>query len=147
MTLIVRILKFHGSNNFSQKCKKRSMQFWYSHLFNKGGGMLIDFVKKSTIYTKFILLVYWFLKFLPTSTFIPASTLWQYRLRSFQTRRTKLERFLPQNQHTQRKLLKFEYWVNGKVSKSVKIWLSEAIFHVKNYPNLSQFFFHWRISI
>ena len=26
---------------------------------------------------------------------------------------TKLERFLPKNQHTQRKLLNFENWVNG----------------------------------
>ena len=29
----------------------------------------------------------------------------------------KLERFLPKNQHTQRKLLNFENWVSGKVSK------------------------------
>ena len=29
----------------------------------------------------------------------------------------KLERFLPKNQHTQRKLLNFENWVNGEVSK------------------------------
>ena len=34
---------------------------------------------------------------------------------------TKLERFLPKNQHTQRKLLNFENWVNGEVSKSAKI--------------------------
>ena len=27
------------------------------------------------------------------------------------------ERFLPKNQHTQRKLLNFENWVNGEVSK------------------------------
>ena len=26
---------------------------------------------------------------------------------------TKLERFLPKNQHTQRKLLNFENWING----------------------------------
>ena len=31
---------------------------------------------------------------------------------------TKLERFLPKNQHTQRKLLNFEFWINGKLSKS-----------------------------
>ena len=43
--------------------------------------------------------------------------LWQYRLWSFQTGGTKLERFLPKNQHTQRKLLNFENWVNGEVSK------------------------------
>ena len=30
---------------------------------------------------------------------------------------TKLERFLPENQHTQRKLLNFENWVSGEVSK------------------------------
>ena len=44
-------------------------------------------------------------------------TLWQYRLWSFQMGGTKLERFLPKNQHTQRKLLNFENWVNGEVSK------------------------------
>ena len=30
---------------------------------------------------------------------------------------TKLERFLLKNQHTQRKLLNFENWVSGEVSK------------------------------
>ena len=34
--------------------------------------------------------------------------LWQYGLWSFPTGGTKLERFLPQNRHTQRKLLNFE---------------------------------------
>ena len=47
-------------------------------------------------------------------------TLWQYRLWSFQTGGTKLERFLPKNQHTQRKFLNFENWTNGEVSKSAK---------------------------
>ena len=42
-------------------------------------------------------------------------TLWQYGLWSFQT--SKLERFLPKNQHTQRKLFNFENWVNGEVTK------------------------------
>jgi hypothetical protein len=40
---------------------------------------------------------------------------WQYGLWSFQTGGTKLERFLPKNQHAQRKLLNFENW-----SKSAK---------------------------
>ena len=44
-------------------------------------------------------------------------TLWQYGLWSFHTGGTKLERFLPKNQHTQRKLMNFENWVNGEVSK------------------------------
>ena len=39
--------------------------------------------------------------------------LWQYGLWSFQTGGTKLERFLPKNQHTHRKLLNFENWING----------------------------------
>ena len=30
---------------------------------------------------------------------------------------TKLERFLPKNQHTQMKILNFESWRNGEVSK------------------------------
>ena len=34
---------------------------------------------------------------------------------------TKLDRFLPKNQHTQKKLLNFENLVNGEVSKSAKI--------------------------
>ena len=47
-------------------------------------------------------------------------TLQQYRLWSFQMGYTKLERFLPKNQPTQRKFLNFENWTNGEVSKSAK---------------------------
>ena len=43
--------------------------------------------------------------------------LWQYGLWSFQAGCKKLERFLPKNQPTQRKLLNFENWVSGEVSK------------------------------
>ena len=32
-----------------------------------------------------------------------------------------LKRFLPNNQHTQRKLLNFENWCSGEASKSAKI--------------------------
>ena len=59
---------------------------------------------------------------------------------SFQAEYTKLERFLPKNQRTQRKLLNFENWLNGDASKNAKIWLSKSIFVVKNHWNLSQFF-------
>ena len=45
------------------------------------------------------------------------SRLWQYGLWSFQAGGTKLERFLHKNQHTQRKLLNFEFWINGELSK------------------------------
>ena len=43
--------------------------------------------------------------------------LWQYGLWSFQAGGTKLERFLHKNEHTQRKLLNFEFWINGELSK------------------------------
>ena len=46
--------------------------------------------------------------------------LWQYGLWCFQTGGTKLESFLPKNQHTQRKLSNFENWVSGEVLKSAK---------------------------
>ena len=55
---------------------------------------------------------YWYVLFSPVSWH-----LWQYGLWSFHTGGTKLERFLPKNQHTQRKLMNFENWVNGEVSK------------------------------
>ena len=42
--------------------------------------------------------------------------LWHYGLWSFQGGGTKLERFLHKNQHTQRKLLNFEFWINGELS-------------------------------
>ena len=53
-------------------------------------------------------------------------------VQQFSSKGTKLERFLPKNQHTQRKLLNFEDWVNAECQKVPK---------VKNYPNLSHFFF------
>ena len=46
---------------------------------------------------------------------------WQYGLWSFQMEGTKLEIFMPKKEHTQRKLLNFENWVNGEVSKSDNI--------------------------
>ena len=49
------------------------------------------------------------------------SLLWQYGLWSFQTEDTKLERFLPKNQHTQRKFLNFENWTNGEPQYLAKI--------------------------
>ena len=42
------------------------------------------------------------------------------RVVEFSNGGTKLEIFLPKNQHTQRKLLNFENWVNGEVSKVPK---------------------------
>ena len=49
--------------------------------------------------------------------------LWQYGLWSFQVGGTKLERFLPRNQCTQRKSLNFENWVNGEISKMESFFL------------------------
>ena len=39
------------------------------------------------------------------------------RVWSFQAGDTKFESFLLKNQHTQRKLLKFEFWITGELSK------------------------------
>ena len=50
-------------------------------------------------------------------------TIWQYGLWSFKTRKTKLERVLPKNQHTQRKLLNFEFWIYGELLKIIQIFL------------------------
>ena len=41
------------------------------------------------------------------------SLIWQFGLWSFQTGGTKLERVLPKNQHTHRKLLNVENWISG----------------------------------
>ena len=46
-------------------------------------------------------------------TFIKTYTLWQYGLWSFQMGAEKLARSLPRSQHNQRKLLNFEFWING----------------------------------
>ena len=50
-------------------------------------------------------------------TLIETYSVWQYGLRSFQTGDTKLERILLKNQYTQMKLLNFEFWINGELSK------------------------------
>ena len=53
-----------------------------------------------------------------------AIEVWQYGLWSFQTGDTKLERFLPKNDYTQRKWLNSECWINGKLSKIIQIFLN-----------------------
>ena len=58
---------------------------------------------------------------------------------------TKLERFLAKNQHTQRKLLNFEIWVSGEVSKSAKspnllTFKVSIFFFIEEYQFRSTFF-------
>ena len=48
---------------------------------------------------------------------------------------TKLERFLPKNQHTQRKWLNFGNWVNGKVPKIILESKVIKILMLKKYVN------------
>ena len=62
---------------------------------------------------------------LPTLSYV--SSLWQYGLSRFQAGYTKLEIFLPKNQHTQRKLLNFENWVHGRCQKLGIILESKVI--------------------
>ena len=76
--------------------------------------------------------------------------LWQYGWWSFQTGYTNLERFLPKNQHAKRIFWILRIGLMGrcqKVQNHPTSRLSKSIFYIKNYPNLSQFFFNWRISI
>ena len=49
------------------------------------------------------------------------------RLWSFQAGGTKLERFLHKSQHTQRKLLNFEFWINAELSKIGHHFSNEVI--------------------
>ena len=46
---------------------------------------------------------------------------WQYGLWTFQAGGKKLEIVQPKNQHTQRKLLNLENWVNGEASRIVHL--------------------------
>ena len=52
---------------------------------------------------------------------------WQCGLSSFQAGHTKLERFLPKNQPTQKNFENFENWVNGEMSKLGIILESKVI--------------------
>ena len=58
-----------------------------------------------------------YLTFKLVAVYTLGTAVWQYGLWSFQKGDTKLERFLPKNQHTQRKLLNFENWTSGEASK------------------------------
>ena len=86
---------------------------------------------------------------------VSRSALWKNRLWSFHKGDTKLEGFLPKNQHIQRKLLNFEFWINCEVSKSVKFdfqshfsWQTSSksfsFFSLKN-TNLGSYFFGFDI--
>ena len=48
---------------------------------------------------------------------------------------TKLERFLHKNQHTQRKLLNFEFWINGELSKIGHHFSNKELILSKNVNN------------
>ena len=66
------------------------------------------------------------------------NSLWHYRLWSFKTKDTKLERFLHKNQPTQRKFLNFENWTKmgrslSSLQKSEFLKLIILIFHEKNW--------------
>ena len=89
-----------GNKNFLQFVKNQFNDGDYCHI------LLFAKAVKSSLQKKDVKLLH---------------TLWQYGLWRFQVGGTKLEIYLPKNQHTQRKLLNFEFWINGKLSKSAKI--------------------------
>ena len=122
-----RLRIFNGQSDLNQKILSRNPDKSYS----------VDFDNN-------------FLAFKFTMYWEDSLRVWQYGLWSFQTGGTKLERFLPKNQHTQRKLLNFENWVNGKVSKSAKspnLLTFKVDFLYQKLSESFSIFFHWRISI
>ena len=66
-------------------------------------------------------------------------SVWQYGLLSFQTGATKLERLLPKNQHTQRKLLNFEDWIIMGASEVFK----NQSFKSQLFSSSQYFFFNF----
>ena len=66
---------------------------------------------------------------------------WQNGFWSFQMGGTKLERFLPNNQHTKRILLNFENWVNGEMSKII-LFVNE-----RKIRTDSDNFWHWKLTL
>ena len=60
-----------------------------------------------------------------------------------ESRDTKLERFLHRNQHTQRKLLNFEFWTNGEpqnLQKSKCLKLIILMFQAKKLRKIRMIF-------
>ena len=49
----------------------------------------------------------------------------------FSSGSTKLERFLHKNQRTQTKLLNFEFWINGELSKVGHHFSNKKIYFIK----------------
>ena len=62
--------------------------------------------------------------------FTPYSEIWQYRLRSFQMGGINLKRFLPKNQHIQKKFLNFENWINGGLRSFQKSEFKKSIIFI-----------------
>ena len=60
---------------------------------------------------------------------------------------TKLERFFPKNQHTQGKLLNFEFWINGKLSKSAKFDFQSHCPCQKSSKSFSIFFSYMNTNL
>ena len=75
---------------------------------------------------------------LTTSGLMLLSTLWQYRLWSFQAGVTKLERFLPMNQHTQTTFWELEQWEGGKMCQNLTFKVN--FLHQKSLESFSNYF-------
>ena len=63
------------------------------------------------------------------------------RVVEFSSQGYRIRKIFAERSTYPRKLLNFENWCGGEVSKSAKVWLSKSIFYVKNHRNLSHFFF------
>ena len=86
-----------------------SKQMWTSRIIQTLEKSLIKIHPKDKVVVK------WYRSFPRKSLRNETILLWYYSLSSFQEGDTKFERFLPKNQHTQRKLLNFKictlFWI------------------------------------
>ena len=80
---------------------------------------------------------------------LPPMSIMAVQVLSFQAGSTKLERFLHKNQHIHRKLLNFEFWINGKLSKIGHHFSNEVIWKLvlsKNF-NIKNVLLNWYSSM
>ena len=73
----------------------------------------------------------------------------QYGLWNFQTGGTKLGRFLPKNQHAERKFLIFENWTNGQPQKLAKfrVFKVDYFFSCKKIEKDSDNFWQRKLTL
>ena len=117
-----RVIELHYKTAVQRTLKGsriRTPPFTFGFL-SSSRSILIPYIKISGLFekkknVKYCATTIRFFILCPPYYYLPSagSAIWQYGLWSFQRGVTKLVRFLPKNQHPQRKLLNFENWISG----------------------------------